>query len=82
MSGATVRVDEKRCKGCGICLAFCPRRVFSPGERGKVRVSRPESCAACGICENLCPDLAITVEADKEGREDAPATRRGEGMCR
>ncbi|HUW65653.1 MAG TPA: 4Fe-4S binding protein [Spirochaetia bacterium] len=69
MSGAVVDVDEKRCKGCGICLTLCPRRVFNPDERGKVKVSRPERCTGCLICDNLCPDLAITVHRAKEGRE-------------
>lgn len=68
-----VLVDEKRCKGCGICLAFCPRRVFSAGPRGLVRVSRPERCVGCGICDSLCPDMAITLEAHDEGREGAQA---------
>lgn len=66
---AVVHVNEKRCKGCGICLTLCPRRVFSPDERGKVKVSRAERCAGCMICDNLCPDLAITVYPAKEGRE-------------
>lgn len=69
VSRAVVQVDEKRCKGCGICLSMCPQRVFTPDERGRVRVSRPERCTGCNICDNLCPDLAITVHPVKEGRE-------------
>jgi len=73
VGGALVRVDEKRCKGCGICVGLCPRRVFVPDERGKVRVGRPEECVACGLCDSLCPDLAITVEPRGKGRKEAPA---------
>lgn len=24
----TVVIDKERCKGCGICMSFCPRGVF------------------------------------------------------
>lgn len=53
------------CKQCGICEAFCPRRVFdfTPGRTPVA--ARPEDCVGCGLCELRCPDFAITVkEAD------------------
>lgn len=58
---AKIQLYEKRCKGCGICAAFCPKHVFdiAPGE--KVRVSRPEDCVACHMCELRCPDMALEV---------------------
>lgn len=58
---AKIQLYEKRCKGCGICAAFCPKHVFdiAPGE--KVRVSRPEDCVACHMCELRCPDMAMEV---------------------
>lgn len=54
-------LHEKRCKGCGICAAFCPKHVFdiNPGE--KVNVARPGDCIACRMCELRCPDLALEV---------------------
>jgi len=66
---AQVLLDEKRCKGCGICLAMCPQRVFALADSGKVKVSRPERCTGCLVCENLCPDFALTVHPLREGRE-------------
>jgi len=73
MGAVPVRVDEKRCKGCGICVALCPRRVFVTDERGKATVGRPEECTGCGLCDSLCPDLAITVEPHGKGRKAASA---------
>lgn len=54
------------CKGCNICVSFCPRNVLAL-EKGKVVIADPEACVKCGICESLCPDFAIylTTEGGK-----------------
>ena len=49
------------CKGCGICIEFCPQHVFETGEQGKPLIARPEACTACHWCDTHCPDMAITV---------------------
>ena len=51
-------VEEKWCKGCGICAAFCPKKVLEI-RQDKVRVVHPEACISCGFCELRCPDYAI-----------------------
>lgn len=62
MSVFTIR--EERCKGCGICVTFCPKHVLEVDELSKVHAVRKEDCIGCGQCELLCPDFAIFV--DKE----------------
>ncbi len=57
-----VSINEKWCKGCGFCVAFCPKGVLAMGERLKAEVRHPEECIGCKRCEYYCPDLAITVE--------------------
>jgi 2-oxoglutarate ferredoxin oxidoreductase subunit delta len=49
------------CKGCGICVAFCPTKVLSLDADGHPVVSAPEKCTACHFCDTHCPDLAIVV---------------------
>lgn len=49
------------CKGCGICIAFCPQSVFEANGQGRPRVVRPDKCTACHWCDTHCPDMAITV---------------------
>jgi 2-oxoglutarate ferredoxin oxidoreductase subunit delta len=49
------------CKGCGICVAFCPKQVLALGSDGKARVVAEEACINCGFCEPHCPDFAIMV---------------------
>ena len=51
---------ERYCKGCNICVAFCPRHVLSL-KGGKVGVESPEDCIGCHMCELRCPDFAIEV---------------------
>ena len=59
-------IKKNRCKGCGICAAFCPKQVLEVSLLGKIVPVRPEDCIACGQCEMRCPDLAIFVERREE----------------
>lgn len=53
-------IRERYCKGCNICVHFCPKQVLSL-KGGKVFVERPELCVGCTMCELRCPDFAIEV---------------------
>ena len=55
-------INEKWCKKCGICAAFCPKKVFDRDDDGKPSAARPEDCIGCRLCEMRCPDFAVTVE--------------------
>ncbi len=54
-------IYKRWCKGCGICIAFCPQHVFALGEDGRAEVVHPEACTNCELCDRLCPDFAITL---------------------
>jgi len=49
------------CKGCGICVAFCPQDALSMDDMEKAILEYPEKCNSCGMCELRCPDLAIEL---------------------
>lgn len=65
-----VTVYPDWCKGCGICVEFCPGKVLELNDQGKSTVVREEDCVRCGFCELHCPDFAIVV-TDKEPETDA-----------
>ena len=55
------QIFQDWCKGCGICVAFCPRKVYEMDEMGKPLIVRPDDCIGCRFCELHCPDFAITI---------------------
>ena len=67
-----VYINRQWCKGCGICVAFCPKKALSLDDAGKA-CHDPELCVECGMCEQYCPDLAVTVE------KTARASKAGNG---
>ncbi len=58
----TLRLDQERCLGCGVCLEVCPHQVFAKDD-GKVRLARRDDCMECGACANNCAAGALSVEA-------------------
>jgi len=58
----TLKLDDEKCVGCGICLSVCPRAVLSPAN-GKIGVANLDACMECGACARNCPAEAISVRA-------------------
>ena len=63
-----LQINKRYCKGCGICVAFCPKQVLELDEVGKVYAKQPDACIACGQCELRCPDYAIFVVKEEAGK--------------
>lgn len=62
-SRGEVRVFAIWCKGCHICVEFCPTHVLAMHPSGNHPiVVAPEKCTACHFCDTHCPDLAIVVK--------------------
>ena len=67
MAKVTFKTDL--CKGCGLCVHFCPKKVLELNtEKLNLKGYNPaepvrmEDCIACAICATMCPDVVITVE--------------------
>ena len=56
------QILEKRCKGCGICVEFCPQKVFALNELDKAVIVNRDRCVGCMMCEYRCPDFAIKLD--------------------
>jgi len=65
-----ILIDEDWCKGCGICIEFCPKGILTAtGLQGKPTVTDPSLCIKCMLCEVRCPDFAIRVRSEGEDEE-------------
>jgi 2-oxoglutarate ferredoxin oxidoreductase subunit delta len=62
-----VVIDDKRCKGCGMCVEACPKgclaigEVFNPAGYFFPAFKPDANCTGCGACNKLCGDFAVTV---------------------
>lgn len=56
-------INPKWCKGCGLCVEFCPKDVLKV-DHEKIYVVNEEACIKCGLCELRCPDYAIWIEEE------------------
>ncbi|MBN1423487.1 ferredoxin family protein [Candidatus Fermentibacteria bacterium] len=62
----TIRVDEKACVGCALCVDECPTDVFTFDEKKRLPVvEKPEMCFGCLSCSKICPADAIEHEGIK-----------------
>ncbi len=68
----STQIDRDRCKGCGLCVVFCPRHILKL-EDGLNRAGyHPavnhdlDACTACGLCAEMCPETGIRVTRRKK----------------
>ena len=60
-------IIPERCKGCGICIEFCPLQVLDLSERANskgyylpvIAAGKEGSCVHCQFCSLVCPEFAI-----------------------
>lgn len=61
-----IAIQRKWCKSCGICVEFCPKKVFAVGELNEPIISTTDACTGCRLCELRCPEFAIIITEVKE----------------
>ena len=66
---ANVSFNEDLCKGCGLCVNACPKKILQlDKERLNAKGYHPVTCInnaeciGCTQCATTCPDVVITVE--------------------
>ncbi len=74
---ARVFFHEDRCKGCGICIKFCPRKIIVEADYFNhlgfhpATVTEMQKCTGCAVCAWMCPDVVIEVErSEKDNAKD------------
>ena len=69
MKKGKLTFTDEACKGCELCVAFCPveilhldkERINNNGYH-LISVSDIDKCIACAQCAIVCPDSVIKVE--------------------
>jgi ferredoxin len=61
MKRSIIRIDEKKCTGCGLCIPNCPEGAIQIIDE-KARLISDIFCDGLGACIGHCPEEAITVE--------------------
>ncbi|MDD2666087.1 MAG: 4Fe-4S binding protein [Methanocellales archaeon] len=61
MKRKIIKIDEKKCNGCGLCIPNCPEGALQIID-GKARLVSDLFCDGLGACIGTCPQGAITTE--------------------
>lgn len=71
-----VKINEKYCKGCYLCILSCPKGIIKKskeiGPNGYVPVEsiNDDECLGCNNCVTVCPDAAIEIKENKNVKKD------------
>jgi len=64
---AEVKVSSERCKGCELCVLYCPKKVLCMSANMNAKGYHfpewlsGEACTGCKICASMCPEVALEV---------------------
>ncbi len=67
---AKVKINKKRCKGCRLCILFCPKKNLKVDEAMNESGLFPaavidiDACTGCGFCYVMCPEACIEIEIE------------------
>ncbi len=62
-----ISIDPERCKGCALCIEFCPKKSIVISDRLNMKgyfiatFVDGKECTGCATCAVMCPEVAIEV---------------------
>ena len=66
-----VVIQREKCKGCGLCISVCPKKILQFENGFNSKGHHPSSCTdmqqciGCTQCAQICPDIAIEIFAER-----------------
>ncbi len=71
MAKGILKFKGDKCKGCGLCIKYCPKKILGLSETEvtklgyhPVTLKDPDGCIACATCAIMCPDGVISVYSE------------------
>jgi len=66
---AYIKIDQERCKGCALCVEFCPKKVIFLSNKlnqkgyfvAEFKENPETECTGCVTCAIMCPEVAVEV---------------------
>ena len=68
-----VLFNRDKCKGCELCVSFCPKKLLALDTQVNAKgyhpagITNQEECIGCASCALMCPDCCITIYELEEG---------------
>ena len=70
-----IRIDSKKCNGCGLCVSACHEGAIGM-RNGKAVLLRDDHCDGLGDCLPVCPTKAISFEEREALAYDEAAVQK------
>ena len=64
-SNISPKVTEKKCTGCGDCIAHCAQEAISINLETEKAVIDPKKCVGCAECILVCPYGNIQIQVNE-----------------
>ncbi|MGB2809853.1 MAG: ferredoxin family protein [Sedimentisphaerales bacterium] len=86
MAGKII-INTERCKGCGLCIAVCPKSSIIISKKSNKSGYFPAqasntNCTGCALCAIICPDVVIEVFREEDVAADKPDKKSKSGLIK
>jgi 2-oxoglutarate ferredoxin oxidoreductase subunit delta len=69
---ANVKIKSEKCKGCGLCVHYCPvKHLDLSSDLNKkgvryafIKPTQANVCLGCGFCFHICPDACVEISIE------------------
>ena len=74
-----VKIDSEKCKGCGLCVMYCPKNLLCLSDTinkkgvkpAEMKKSSKDKCSGCASCAIICPDCAIEIIESQKSKVES-----------